>query len=142
MKKLFQEFERIEEGRNHYVEGTGLGMSITKNLLNLMGSNLKVESVYDLGTKFSFELKQKVILWEELGDYEATYKETLKDRKKYKEKFTAPEAKVLVVDDNEINLIVFKNLLKQTKMQIDAAINGEEGLVLTQENKYDIIFVY
>ena len=141
MKKLFTEFERIEEERNRSVEGTGLGMAITKNLLLLMQSSLKVESIYDLGSKFSFELKQKVVKWEPLGDYEASYKATLKERQTYKEKFTAPNAHVLVVDDNEMNLLVFKNLLKQTKMQIDTAINGEEGLLLTQKNKYDIIFL-
>ena len=141
MKKLFQEFERIEEDRNHYVEGTGLGMAITKNLLTLMGSDLKVESVYDLGTKCTFELKQKVIDWTPLGNYEASYKETLKEHKKYKENFIAPKAQVLVVDDNEMNLIVFKNLLKKTKMQIDSASSGDEGLALTQVNKYDIIFL-
>ena len=141
MKKLFAEFERIEESRNRNIEGTGLGMAITKNLLYLMKSNLKVESIYGLGTKFSFELKQKVIKWEPLGDYEASYKAGLKERKKYKEKFTAPNAKILAVDDNAMNLIVFKNLLKQTKIKIDTAINGEEGLILMQNNKYDVIFL-
>ena len=141
MKKLFAEFERIEEERNRNVEGTGLGMAITKNLLYLMKSNLKVESVYGLGSKFSFELKQKVIKWEPLGDYEASYKAGLKERKKYQEKFTAPTAHVLVVDDNSMNLMVFKNLLKQTKIKIDTAINGDEALLLTQDNKYDIIFL-
>ena len=141
MKRLFTEFERIEENRNHAVEGTGLGMAITQNLLQLMESTLNVESIYDLGSKFSFELKQKVIDWEPLGDYEASYKTILKGRKKYREKFTAPNVQVLMVDDNEMNLMVFKNLLKQTKMKIDTAINGEEGLLLTQDNKYDIIFL-
>ncbi len=141
IEKLFTEFERIEEERNRRIEGTGLGMAITKNLLRLMNSSLKVESIYGLGSKFSFELKQKVIKWEPLGDYEASYKAGLKDRKKYKEKFTAPKAQVLVVDDNEMNLMVFKNLLKQTKMKIDTAISGNEGLVLTQGNSYDIIFL-
>ena len=141
MKKLFQEFERIEEDRNHYVEGTGLGMAITKNLLNLMNSDLKVESVYDLGTKCTFELKQKVIDWTPLGNYEASYKEILKAHKKYQEKFIAPKAQVLVVDDNEMNLTVFKNLLKRTKMQIDSAGSGDEGIALTLINKYDIIFL-
>ena len=129
MKKLFAEFERIEEDRNRNIEGTGLGMAITKNLLYLMQSNLKVESIYGLGTKFSFELKQKVIKWDSLGDYEASYKSGLEQRKKYKEKFTAPAAQVLVVDDNPMNLMVFKNLLKQTQIKIDAAINGDEGIL-------------
>ncbi len=141
IKKLFAEFERIEEGRNRNVEGTGLGMPITKNLLYLMNSSLKVESIYGLGSKFSFELKQKVIQWEPLGDYEAAYKAGLKKKKKYKEKFTAPAAKVLVVDDNSMNLMVFKSLLKKTQIQIDAASSGDEGIILTQKNKYDIIFL-
>lgn len=141
MKKLFAEFERIEEERNRNVEGTGLGMAITKNLLLLMKSSLKVESIYGLGTKCSFELKQKVIKWEPLGDYEASYKAGLKERKRYKEKFTAPTAQILVVDDNQMNLMVFKKLLKQTEIKIDTAISGDEGLNLTQDNKYDIIFL-
>ncbi len=141
MKKLFAEFERIEEDRNRNVEGTGLGMAITKNLLHLMKSSLKVESIYGLGSKFSFELKQKVIKWEPLGDYEASYKAGLKERKRYREKFTAPTARVLMVDDNSMNLMVFKNLLKQTQIKIDTAISGDEGLRLTQSNKYDVIFL-
>ena len=141
MNKLFAEFQRIDEERNRNIEGTGLGMAITQNLLYLMKSNLKVESIYGLGTKVSFELKQKVIKWEPLGDYEASYKATLKERKKYREKFTAPTAQVLVVDDNSMNLMVFKNLLKQTKMKIDTAINGDEGIFLTQGTKYDLIFL-
>lgn len=140
MKRLFVEFERIEEERNRNVEGTGLGMAITQNLLYLMKSSLKVESIYGLGTKFSFELKQKVLKWEPLGDYEASYKAGLKERKKYQEKFTAPTAKVLVVDDNQMNLLVFKNLLKQTQIQIDTALTGDEGLLLTQNVRYDLIF--
>lgn len=141
MKKLFTEFERIEEERNRNVEGTGLGMAITKNLLYLMNSSLNVESIHDLGSKFSFELKQHVVKWEPLGDYETSYKAGLKERKKYKEKFTAPKAKVLVVDDNAMNLMVFKNLLKQTKIKIDTAISGDDGIFLTQDNKYDLIFL-
>ena len=141
MKKLFMEFERIEEKRNRSIEGTGLGMAITQNLLYLMKSKLNVESIYGLGTKVSFELKQKVAKWEPLGDYEASYKANLKERKKYKEKFIAPQAQLLMIDDNSMNLLVFKNLLKQTKMKIDTAINGDEGLLLTKNTKYDIIFL-
>ena len=141
LKKLFTEFERIEEKRNRNIEGTGLGMAITKNLLYLMKSCLKVESIYGLGTKCSFELKQKVIKWDPLGDYETAYKKSLTEHGKYKEKFKAPNAKVLVVDDNQMNLMVFLNLLKQTQIRIDTATNGDEGIILTQSNKYDIIFL-
>ena len=141
MKKLFSEFERIEEERNRNVEGTGLGMNITQRLLQMMGSQLKVESVYGLGSKFSFILKQKVVKWEALGDYEASYKASLKEHKKYREKFTAPDAEVLVVDDTPMNLMVFKSLLKQTGVKIDTAACGDEGLAYMAGKKYDIIFL-
>ncbi|MCR5791156.1 MAG: response regulator [Lachnospiraceae bacterium] len=141
MKKLFSEFDRIEEKRNRNVEGTGLGMSITKRLLEMMGSVLEVESIYGLGSKFSFRLKQTVIKWEALGDYEAAYKAALKNREKYHEKFHAPNAEILVVDDTLMNLVVFKNLLKRTGIRIDTAASGDEGLSLAYDKKYDIIFL-
>ncbi|WP_051533416.1 hybrid sensor histidine kinase/response regulator [Anaerovibrio sp. RM50] len=141
MGKLFSKFERIEEERNRNIEGTGLGMTITKMLLDNMDSKLEVASVYGEGSTFSFRLEQKVVKWEPLGDYKASYAESLKNQKKYHEKFTAPEAHVLVVDDNPMNLMVFKSLLKQTRMQIDMANDGNECLLLTKDKKYDIIFL-
>ena len=141
MKKLFSEFERIEEERNRNVEGTGLGMNITQRLLEMMGSSLNVESIYGLGSKFSFTLKQTVVKWDALGDYEAAYRESLSERKKYQEKFTAPDATVLVVDDTPMNLMVFKSLLKRTCVKIDTADSGSAGLALSADKKYDIIFL-
>ncbi len=141
IKKLFIEFERIEEGRNRYVEGTGLGMSITKRLLDKMGSSLEVESEYGKGSVFSFVLKQKVISWEPLGDYASSYRDHLLSHRKYKERFTAPDAHILFVDDNPMNLTVFKGLVKRTLMKVDTAENGDAGLLLAQNTKYDIIFL-
>ena len=141
MSKLFSEFERIEEKRNRNVEGTGLGMNITKCLLELMDTSLQVESVYGEGSTFSFKLKQKVVKPEPIGDYEQSYRNSLSERKRYKEKFTAPDATVLVVDDNDMNLIVFKSLLKKTLINVDTADDGFEGLARSREKKYDIIFL-
>ena len=141
MRKLFSEFDRIEEKRNRNIEGTGLGMSITQRLLEMMDSSLIVESIYGLGSKFSFSLKQTVVNWEALGDYEAAYRESLGRREKYHEKFRAPSARVLVVDDTPMNLVVFANLLKQTEVKIDTANSGSEGLSRSLETKYDIIFL-
>ncbi len=141
MAKLFSEFERIEEKRNRNIEGTGLGMNITQRLLEMMESSLKVESVYGQGSTFSFRLRQKVISWEALGNYEAAHRASLSERKKYREKFTAPDATILVVDDTPMNLTVFKGLLKQTKVQIDTADSGDEGLSLAKNKKYDVIFL-
>ena len=138
--RLFEKFDRIEEKRNRNIEGTGLGMNITQKLLELMDSSLQVESVYGEGSKFSFVLRQDVIRWEELGDYENAYKNYAGAKHNYREKFTAPNAQVLVIDDNPMNLMVFKSLLKRTRMNIDTANDGDEGLTLAYDKKYDIIF--
>ena len=140
IKKLFSEFERIEEERNRNIEGTGLGMNITKRLLEMMGTSLKVSSVYGEGSTFAFTIKQIVRKWEPLGDYETAYKKSLEGRSKYHEKFKAPNAKVLVVDDNQMNLVVFTSLLKHTSVNIDTAMSGDGGLALAAKNKYDVIF--
>ena len=140
MSKLFEQFDRIEEKRNRNIEGTGLGMNITQRLLEMMDSNMEVESEYGKGSKFSFVLRQKVIRWEELGDYESAYQKLLGKRKIYKEKLVAPDAQVLVIDDNPMNLMVFKSLLKQTRVNIDTANDGDEGLTLAYDKKYDVIF--
>ncbi len=141
IEKLFSEFERIEEKRNRSIEGTGLGMNITQSLLEMMDSRLDVESVYGEGSTFSFRLKQQVVKWDVLGDYEASYRAALSGHKKYREKFTAPDAVVLVVDDMPMNLAVFKSLLKRTAVQIDTASSGDDGLALAHDKKYDIIFL-
>lgn len=139
--KLFVEFERIEEKRNRNIEGTGLGMSITRNLLEMMGSSLDVESVYGEGSVFGFVVKQGVADRQPLGDYEATLSQQLMVREKYRERFIAPGARVLVVDDNEMNLIVFGSLIKQTRVTTDSVQSGDEGIVLSEKTKYDMIFL-
>lgn len=139
--RLFLKFERVEEMRNRNVEGTGLGLPITKKLLELMGTSLQVESIYGEGSNFFFKLEQKVIDWEPLGDWESRIHSMSLGHQKYHERFTAPKAAILVVDDNPMNLMVFKSLLKQTKVQIDTADGGYDGLSLAKDKKYDVIFL-
>ncbi|MBP3198735.1 MAG: response regulator, partial [Butyrivibrio sp.] len=141
LDKLYSPFERIEEIRNRSIEGTGLGMSIVKKLLALMDTKLEVKSVYGEGSDFSFEVEQQVLYWEELGDYNAKYKEYLESQETYHEKFWAPDAQILVVDDTPINLTVVKGLLKYTKIKIDTAESGMDTLQMVREKKYDIIFI-
>ena len=138
--RLFEQFDRIEEKRNRHIEGTGLGMNITQRLLEMMDSTLEVKSEYGKGSVFGFALKQKVNVWNQLGDYAETYKKNINERKMYKESFTAPDANVLVIDDNPMNLVVFKSLLKRTLVKVDTANDGDEGLTLAYDKKYDIIF--
>lgn len=140
LPKLSAEFERIEEERNRNIEGTGLGMSITMKLLALMDSKLQVESVYGKGSKFYFELRQKIIDAAPIGDFESRVRK-ISENYSYGTRFTAPEAKVLVVDDNAVNRKVFRNLLKETGIQITEAGGGAECLELVCENHYDLIFL-
>ena len=141
MEKLFAKFERIDEKKNRQTEGTGLGLSITKSLLEMMGSELEVESIYGQGSTFSFDLEQTVTSWDQIGDYEKSYKDQQKTKEKYKEKLHAPEANVLVVDDNKVNLTVFKFLVAKTRVQTDTSESGDECLEMTAGKKYDLIFL-
>ena len=138
--KLFEEFERIEEEKNRNIEGTGLGMSITVQLLNLMGTKLSVESEYGKGSKFSFNLKQRVISDKPIGDIAGRIRQQA-DNEKYQASFVAPEANVLVVDDNAVNRKVFRNLLKQTGIQIMECASGQECLEIIKEKHFHIIFL-
>ncbi|MCR4762357.1 MAG: response regulator [Lachnospiraceae bacterium] len=140
MGKLFSKFDRIEEKRNRHIEGTGLGMSITENLLELMGTTLQVESTYGKGSTFRFSLLQGVQGEEKLGDFEKTFRSRAQ-HEHYQESFTAPSAQVLAIDDNPMNLAVFNSLIKKTRVQTDNAASGDEGLALMAQKKYDLIFL-
>jgi signal transduction histidine kinase/ActR/RegA family two-component response regulator len=141
INKIFEAFERLDKKKNQGVEGTGLGITITQRLLNLMGSTLEVESVYGEGSSFSFTLKQEVLKWDAVGDFEAAFRKSIVERNKFRDKFTAPDADVLVVDDTPVNLTVFKNLLKHTKLRIDEAISADECIERASRKKYDLIFL-
>lgn len=140
ISKLFLEFERIEEKRNRNIEGTGLGINITMQLLALMGSSLQVESVYGKGSRFFFSLEQEIVDSTPVGNLEERLKQQSLDYS-YMEVFTAPDANLLVVDDNAMNLKVFINLLKATKVNVDVADGGKACLKLICEKHYDLIFL-
>ena len=113
LEYIFQPFEHIEASRRFSADGSGLGLPIVQKLLQLMGSDLKVESVFHKGSTFSFDVHQSVIKWEPIGDYERAFSTAAAHQtKKFTQSFTAPNAKVLVVDDADVNLLVFSNLLK------------------------------
>ena len=140
LPKLCEAFERIEVSRNRNIEGTGLGMSIVSDLLHLMGSQLQVQSVYGKGSTFSFELAQPRISEEKIGDYEQRIR-YMHQGERYRCKFLAPAANILVVDDNDTNRMVFCNLLKQTKMQIKEVDCGAACLEAVQKEHFDLIFL-
>lgn len=140
LNKLFAEFERIEEKRNRNIEGTGLGISITTQLLTMMGSQLKVDSVYGEGSKFYFHLLQNIVDKEPIGDIEERIHNQVVEYN-YEVSFVAPEAKILVVDDNQVNRKVFLNLLKELQMEIHEAAGGFACLDMVTKQPYDLIFL-
>ncbi|MCR5830239.1 MAG: response regulator [Lachnospiraceae bacterium] len=141
MDKLFTPFTRIEEKKNRSVEGTGLGMSIVNQLLDLMESKLDVKSVYGEGSEFSFAVKQDVVKWDPMGELSERFASNIESVNEYHELFHAPDARIMVVDDTEVNLAVVKNLLKRTMVGIDTASSGKEALALARDGHYDIIFI-
>lgn len=138
--KLYEEFKRIDLSRNRNVEGSGLGMSIVQHFLKLMGSELYIESEYEKGSKFSFDISQKIVKAEPIGDFYQDVDDS-EERAEVTSLFVAPDAKVLVVDDVEMNRKVFKMLLKRTQMQVYEAVSGAECLNILEEQKFDIIFM-
>lgn len=140
MDKLFAYYERFDEERNHFVEGTGLGLTITKNLVEMMNGSINVSSIYGKGSSFFVRIHQTVIDETPMGTLEEVREARTKLVKK-SELFTAPEAKILVVDDNIINLTIVSELLKRTEIQVELAESGEVCLELVSQNTYDIIFL-
>lgn len=138
--KIYGAFERFDSTRNRNVEGTGLGMYIAQQFLNMMGSELEIKSEYEKGSEFSFEIVQKVVNSAPLGDFRGKLSRAKAASKAYME-YIAPQARVLVVDDNMMNCKVFYNLLKKTQMQITELQSGKECLELLRRESFDLVFL-
>ncbi|MBP5199956.1 MAG: response regulator [Schwartzia sp.] len=140
-KKLFRDFERLDQEKNRNIEGTGLGLAITHMLLDLMGGTISLHSVYGEGSTFTVVLPQTVMEDSPIGNLAERMSETTVHSEQYVPSFTAPDAKILVVDDNEMNLLVVTGLLKETKMRIDTCMSGPECLERLADEKYDVILL-
>ncbi|MCR5620133.1 MAG: response regulator [Lachnospiraceae bacterium] len=140
MDKLFESFTRIDEKRNRGIEGTGLGMAIVTKLLDMMDSKLEVESEYGVGSRFSFVIRQKIIDETPIGDYTERYAKA-SGHMRSKPYVYAPDARILIVDDNEMNCKVVKNLLKRNGIVPDLAFSGAEAIGKIREHFYHIVFL-
>lgn len=138
--KLFSAFERIDEEKNRDIEGTGLGMNISLQLLKLMNTDLRVESVYGEGSRFFFALRQRIVDVEPIGNFQERARQAAREHT-YHASFTSPEGEILLVDDNRVNRRVFCGLLKQTKVQITDVGSGRECLDHIRQKHYDLIFL-
>lgn len=136
--RLFGKFDRIDEEQVHAIEGTGLGLSIVDKLVKLMNGTLTVESVYGEGSTFTVCLCQQVIGEETVGCLSEKKRE---GRRKDIPVFIAPKARILVVDDNKVNLTVIKALLRKTKVQVTCVETGKECLEYAAKESYDVILL-
>ncbi len=138
---LFNAFRRVDEEKNRHIEGTGLGLSIVRQLVELMGGEISVNSVYTKGSTFIVTLEQDIVDDKELGVFTLDSRVKSHEGEQYRQSFEAPEAHLLIVDDNEMNLMVAQKLLSDTKIQIDTALSGAECLKHTQLFHYDGILM-
>ncbi|HBB59488.1 MAG TPA: fatty acid-binding protein DegV [Lachnospiraceae bacterium] len=138
---LFDTFQRVDEEKNRYIEGTGLGLSIVKQLVELMEGEITVNSVYGQGSIFSVTLKQGISSDNRIGDISISGIGSMSGQEKFQHSFHAPDARILIVDDNEMNLQVEEKLLDGTGMVVDLAMSGAEALKKTLQFRYDVIFM-
>ena len=152
MPKLFEAFSQVDMERNHRIEGTGIGLTITERLVRSMGGSITLESEYGVGTTFYVSMRQKVEDFNSVIDTESTddfvvisHSNILKgfvSGKKKIAKFVAPDAKVLVVDDNEANLKVAKGLMGQYKLSVRTCTSGKAAIeILEKDKSFDILFI-
>ena len=139
--KLFTKFQRVDLNANSTVEGTGLGLAITRSLLTMMNGSIRVESEYGKGSAFTVSLPQRIVSLAAIGNIHARFEERVSSVDTRDETFHAPDAHILIVDDTPMNLTVAIGLLRNTGIQIDSAVSGEEALALTQSQAYDLILM-
>lgn len=137
---LYETFSRVDEKNNIRVEGTGLGLSVAKQLLDLMGGEITVDSIYTKGTVFTIELKQEIVDETPIGSGDFTISISTEEEG-YQRLFEAPAARILLVDDNDMNVMVAKKLLESTKVEVDVANSGEECLEKTKQRLYHVILM-
>ncbi len=139
--KLFSSFQRLDETKNRNIEGTGLGLNITRQLAEMMGGTVTVESEYGKGTTFSVEVIQDIVDNTPIGNYTERLRKSKAEKPEFRPQLIAPEAKVLIVDDNEMNLEVITALMSDTRMRITTAASGGACIELLKEHKFDIILL-
>ncbi len=141
MERLFESFLRLEREKNRYIEGTGLGLNITKQLVDNMNGKISVESEHGKGSCFTVYIPQTVIDKTTIRELNLQNKNDVNENHKESNFLYAPHAKVLVVDDNKMNLVVIQKLLKRSQIQLECANSGLECLSMTKSKKYDLILM-
>lgn len=144
--KIFEIFNQINTRKDKAIQSSGLGLALSKNLVELMGGHIEAESVYGEGSTFRVFIPQRVIVYEGIGEVIAiqlrnkSYRPLGQKDERIKAK-NLKGSKILVVDDNKVNLLVVKGLLKIYEAGVDVAESGQEAINMIQKEKYDLIFM-
>ncbi len=138
INKLFSSFTQVDTKKNRSVEGTGLGLAISRRLVQMMGGDITVESEYGKGSTFTFDILSKVVDWTPMGSVQCGAPER---SELFEVNFKAPEAKVLAVDDNKVNLQVIEGFLSLYDIQTEKAESGQEAINKAKTKQYDLIFM-
>lgn len=139
--KLFNSFQRLEEDKNRNIEGTGLGLNITMRLVRMMDGTIGVNSKYGEGSTFTATMKQEIVDEKPVGDFAQNLLKLQEHTQEYRPGLIAPSARVLVVDDNDMNLEVLEGLLQDTRIKVTPAESGHDCLELLHEQSFDVIFL-
>ncbi len=139
--KLFKSFQRLDERKNHSIEGTGLGLHITNLLLQMMDGKITFESEYGRGSSFTITVPQKVTKAAAIGEFSKAVRNYMSNIESDVVGLYAPNARLLVVDDNDMNLDVMEGLLRDTKIPTDYVDSGAECIELVRKNRYDCILL-
>lgn len=141
MDKLFRSFQRLDEKKNYHVEGTGLGLHITYRLVDLMAGHIDVKSTYGKGSTFTVTVPQQIAKPDPIGDFSKAVNDFMNDADTAETTLYAPDARILIVDDNEMNLEVMEGLLRDTRIRMDLADSGQRCLEMAGSNRYDCILL-
>ena len=139
--KLFSSFQRLDETKNRNIEGTGLGLNITKQLTEMMGGTIAVESEYGKGSVFTATIVQEAVDDTPIGNYTERLDKAQSGKAEFRPQLIAPEARVLIVDDNEMNLKVITALMKDTRIRITTAASGAECIDMLKDRAFDVIML-
>ena len=138
MEHMFDSFTRFDSQRNSNIEGTGLGLAIVNGYVKLMGGTIEVDSVYGQGSTFTVTLLQKIVDASPINLTQAVIRD---ENALNADEIKIKDTRVLVTDDNHINLKVIKNTLEYYGLMVDTAASGAEAMELCENNSYDLIFM-
>lgn len=139
MARLFDSFTRLQETANRKIEGTGLGLNIAKQLLMLMNGNITVDSIFGKGSTFNVSIPCPIVDETPIGEYKEYSNETIDNT--FESGLYAPSCRILVVDDNTVNLKVFTALLKNSGIQITTSTSGNKCIEILKNESFDLIFL-